>query len=338
MRSIVMGAGGLVLLTAIGIYSLGGCATGITANTTLADAAEQLAQLVAEDPTLSTLTVGDLAAAYQSYVAELLSGTTADATSNGITDSATGVGHRVPRPAGLGREPSSLSADELAQLQTLQAQLAAGAITQDEFVTQIQSILGDAAATGTSGTDNHGGPRHGHLAGLLNLTTDQQTQADAIFAAAETDIRALRDEAREQIRALLTTEQLAIFDELCPPPPDPNTLPDPNLPPPPPGGPGMGPHRAMGPGHGMGPHGAPSSMPVVSVDDPNAPADGPDAWLDEQLQLTDEQQTQIDAIRTALHDAVAARHEQARTEFRAILTADQITILDQWEAAHPRPE
>jgi len=331
MRSSTVSAGGLVILVGIGVFTIGGCAAGITADTTLADAAEQLAQLVAADPTLSQLTIGELATAYQSYLTELLSGTAATTDSTGVAGLMTRSGHQGSRPPGLGRDPSSLTSDQLTQLQSLKDQLSAGEITEDEFVTQVQAILGDDASDATTGRK---GAHHGNLDSLLDLTADQQTQAQAIFDTAETDVRALRDDAREQIRALLTEEQLAIFDELCPAPPDPNTLPDPNLPPPSHDGPGMG------PGHGHGPHGGPPlGMPAVSIDDPNATTDDdPDAWLDEQLQLTEEQQTQIDVIRTALHDAIEARHEQARADFRAILTADQLAILDQWEADHPRPE
>ena len=48
--------------------------------------------------------------------------------------------------------------------------------------------------------------------------------------------------------------------------------------------------------------------------------------------MTDDQQAAIEKIRTDLQDAVQARHQQARDEFRAILTADQLTLLDQAEA------
>ncbi len=49
------------------------------------------------------------------------------------------------------------------------------------------------------------------------------------------------------------------------------------------------------------------------------------------LELTEDQQTQIETIRSELRDAVEARHQQARDEFRAILTPEQLAILDAME-------
>ncbi len=54
--------------------------------------------------------------------------------------------------------------------------------------------------------------------------------------------------------------------------------------------------------------------------------------LADELQLTADQQTAIDQVHTDLQAAVKARHEQARDEFRAILTSDQLTLLDQLES------
>lgn len=55
----------------------------------------------------------------------------------------------------------------------------------------------------------------------------------------------------------------------------------------------------------------------------------------EYLGLSDEQQTQIEAIHETTRDQVEARHEQARQDFRALLTAVQQTRLDELEAERP---
>ena len=59
--------------------------------------------------------------------------------------------------------------------------------------------------------------------------------------------------------------------------------------------------------------------------------------LTNELSLTTDQQTEIELILTTTGDAIEARRAQERTDFRAILTAEQLAILDQWEADHPRP-
>lgn len=63
-----------------------------------------------------------------------------------------------------------------------------------------------------------GGPM---LARLLNLTDEQEDQADDIHDAARDDIKVLRRAARDQIRSLLTDEQKAKLDEIRNNPPQP---------------------------------------------------------------------------------------------------------------------
>ena len=160
-----------------------------------------------------------------------------------------------------------------------------------------------------------GGGPEGHLAELLQLTQDQQTQADAIFTETRTDIDTLHTDAWDQIRALLTDAQAAELDALGPPGP-------------PPGGPG----GHMG-GHGHGPGGLPPPPPP-----PGAPGtDRAQAlleWLTKELDLTTDQQASIKTILDNLETSVQARMDQAKADFRAILTAEQAAILDEIEAAH----
>ncbi|MBL8880462.1 MAG: hypothetical protein JNG88_15220 [Phycisphaerales bacterium] len=236
--------------------------------------------------------------------------------------------------------------------------LSSGDATAATTVTALDDSTADDAAL--RGRGHHGPP--GPIADL-NLTDEQQTQARQIHNAARTDIEALATSAREQMRAVLTEEQQAKLDELRdarggnksefvhPELTDEQRaqiealheqlhngeitieefrtkvqeITGVELPSEPPFGRG-GPRGRGGPGMHAPGFGGPGLL------------DGPFAdRLAEALGLTDDQRAAIDAIRQTTREAVQARHEQARTEFRAILTAEQLAILDEWEANHPRP-
>ena len=169
----------------------------------------------------------------------------------------------------------------------------------------------------------------------LGLTDEQKEQAGAIFQAAQEDIQALREEAREEMRALLTDEQLAIFDELPPPPPPGGHRPPPdaNLPP--------GANAPQGPPpDGQGGPGGPPPLPycgsVAPPEDPNAPQ-GPPGFdrLIELLSLTDDQIAAMETIFADTKAAVDAVKDQACADFRAILTDEQLEILDQMPPPPP---
>jgi Spy/CpxP family protein refolding chaperone len=51
------------------------------------------------------------------------------------------------------------------------------------------------------------------------------------------------------------------------------------------------------------------------------------------LNLTEEQQAEIETIRADLRAAVRARHEEARESFLALLTEEQLAVLDRMENA-----
>jgi len=259
-------------------------------------------------------------------------------------------------------------------------------------VQAVQAALSTAVGTNTAATavadanatvdpnGGHWGPPRPPRGPQLNLTDEQKAAAKALHQQARQDIAALKLDAYNQMRAVLTADQQAIFDTLLPPPPDPNdpnappdggpgcpppppdpndpNAPpppppwdpnDPNAPPPPPpgggpGGPG-GPHGGPGGPGGFGPggpggHGGPGGRGKGFG--PGGPGGGPGPdvllpMLTVALDLTTDQQTEIETILTTTGDAIAARHEQVRTDFRALLTAEQLAILDQWEADHPRP-
>jgi len=213
------------------------------------------------------------------------------------------------RHGGLGHLNAHLTDDQRSQIEALQAQLDAGEITREQFVEQVRAIIGDALPNEPFvGFGFGGGPFGGHhglrVGGYLNLTQEQVDAAKEIFEKAHTDITALRTQAQADILAVLTDEQRARLNELVVGlfvglPFSANNGDANNARNRGPGGFGFGFGR---PGHAF------------------------DRFAD-ALELTDEQRAQIKAIRDALTDAVRARHEQARDEFLALLTDEQLAKL-----------
>ena len=107
----------------------------------------------------------------------------------------------------------------MAELETLQAQLDAGEITETEFGDAISEIIGDrGAGMPFAGLSFYGSPS-GHrmnagAAAVLDLTEEQQVAAEEIFQSLHDDIDALRAATHEAIRAMLTDEQLLILDDM----------------------------------------------------------------------------------------------------------------------------
>ncbi len=244
---------------------LHGCGTGLTVDSTIGDV-------------LSVLTSGDLASAFDAFA------TNSSEPGDGLSD------------------------DQIAAIEDLQAMFDTGSLSATAFDDGVDSIMGRRAHRPAIGGFGFGGPPHGmrrlaRLNELLELTDDQQAQADTIFSDMHAAIQALRETAKADIRAELTEEQLAMLDSLRPD--------------------GFG---AAGNdsddaasrhvGHRRGGPGSLSSK------------------FAELLDLSDEQQAAIDAIRTALREAVRAEHEAARVAFRAILTDGQIAVLDEFEMTH----
>lgn len=145
-----------------------------------------------------------------------------------------------------------------------------------------------------------GRPRGVPFIDEMNLTADQQTQAKAIFEQAHTDIDALHKSADDQIRALLTQEQLDKLDSR----------------------PGPGGRRGGPPPFARGPGGPRHGPDVAEIVDRMAT----------DLSLTDDQKAQVTTIMTDSKTAIEARHDQAKVDFRPILTAEQVTTLDGIEA------
>lgn len=235
----VLTIGGAALL------AVSGCAGNYDPNQTIAQALGQFAQTAGQVPALNQMTIGDLVAGFQQFVTQL--------------DQANSMG-----PQG------SLTADQMQQIQDLQSKLDSGQITEQDFETQVNAIIGNAAPHFVFGGPFARGPRY-DLAQALNLTAAQKQQAQDVFQRAHDDIQKLQQDAQAKILAVLTPDQETQLNQ-----------------------------------------GA-------------------------EVQLTDAQGTQIDQIRTDLRTAVQARHQQARDEFRAILTADQQAIFDKLEPPPASP-
>jgi Spy/CpxP family protein refolding chaperone len=152
----------------------------------------------------------------------------------------------------------------------------------------------------------------------LNLTAAQQGQATTISAALETDIAAAATAAKSQIQGILTDEQETALAGKLPPLGTPfggpgGAMPGPGFPP---GGATPGPGFAGGEPLGAG---SPGQAPTLN-------------GLPDELQLTDEQKTQIGTINTEAQQSIQARLEQARSAFSALLTEEQTATLDELEA------
>jgi Spy/CpxP family protein refolding chaperone len=164
-----------------------------------------------------------------------------------------------------------------------------------------------------------GGEMRHPLGQKLGLTEEQRTQARTIFQQTHAGVKALRDQAREQVSALLTDDQKAKLDSVWPQ-----------------GGPGqswMGWARPSAGGSHRGLQGAqPGKMR-----DGLSPVERQQAFLDrlqKGLGLTADQLTSVRAVLDTLHSSTSALRDAARQQFRALLTPEQTTILDQMKAEH----
>jgi len=273
----------MTLMLTLGIGAPG-CQSGLDLDTTIGELLGELT--LSSDTTigelLSVLTSGDLASAFDQFV-----GTANDGFQRG--------GHHA-----------GLTAEQLAEIESLQAQLNDGTIDENAFDEQVRALLGDSAPTLAFGGFGFGGSPFGmnHSFGMadpLDLTEEQQAQADEIFEQLHADIADLRSTAHEDIQAVLTDEQLALLPEISTE--------------------RFGfRHRGFG-----GPR--PGGFGF----------EGEGTFSDrfaEALGLTDAQQSSIDDIREKLRTTIMDRHMEARDAFVTILTADQLETLESFEADH----
>ncbi|MCH7873110.1 MAG: hypothetical protein IID33_15545 [Planctomycetes bacterium] len=204
---------------------------------------------------------------------------------------------------GVGTPPAALTDADMLDIEALQAEFDQGRLAGDEFGERVHGMMGDRGPRRPFvGFEFFGSPfghrSHGQRAEPLDLTDEQREAAEEIFRAAHEDISALRTAAHEDILAQLTDEQLGLFEDLRP----------------------DGEFRPSGQ-RGFG-H---MHMRFPGRDGQRRAA----TRLEEELELTEEQQSAIETIRAELREAVQARHEEAREEFLDLLSDEQLAILDE---------
>ncbi|MCB9854982.1 MAG: hypothetical protein H6818_04785 [Phycisphaerales bacterium] len=155
-----------------------GCGTGLTLDSTLADA-------------LNVLTSGDLASAFDAFV------NSAGSTNSGLTD-------------------DQIAGIEDLQAQLDAGQIDAEAFSSAVGVLVGDRAPGMAFGGFEYGGGPFGMHGIGRLGNLLDLTDEQKADAEVIFTTLHETIHNLRTQAMEDIRAELTEEQLATLDSLRP--------------------------------------------------------------------------------------------------------------------------
>lgn len=172
-----------------------------------------------------------------------------------------------------------------------------------------------AAATANHAETASASPSAG-VADSLALTDEQLTAARAILDALRSDVEGLRDAARTQVDEALTAAQRTTLAVVGPPIALQFTA-------------DAGKEDAsaamMGPGFGRGHDGGERGRGLAGLLRPDVVA---------AIGLTDEQQSAIETIHSDTRDAVVARFDQAQTDVRALLTAEQLAAIDALSAAH----
>ena len=107
-----------------------------------------------------------------------------------------------------------LSDDVVVEIEDLQFEFRSGRISDSQFGTSVQDVIGDDASTfAFAGFDMYGGPFRyaptNYMTELLDLTEEQSQAADVIFYERHNAVEAARDSAKEAIRDLLTPAQLS---------------------------------------------------------------------------------------------------------------------------------
>lgn len=203
-------------------------------------------------------------------------------------------------------------ADEVAgAIADLQEAFDAGDIDGAAFELAVQDLI-DREFDGHAFVGSHafGGPFGHHfgrrLARLLDLTEDQIAATRAIHQMLHADIRAFRQQARQDIRAILTDDQLAELDSIFA-------------------------------DHDFGDDGEDGSDEADDGDDKDdivarhRHPHRPRVFIRilRLLDLTDDQIEAIRDIRQQLRMDVRALHQAARDDFLALLTPEQLDILEQ---------
>jgi hypothetical protein len=245
---------------------------------------------------LNQLTVADLVAGFQQFLSDL------------------GQTPTTGSQAGL-------TSEQLQQIQGLQGQLDSEEISEEAFATQVHSLVGNAGSTSAFGV--LGGSLFQQQAtgtsDPLNLTAEQQQQAQDISTRLHDDIAQLRQDAHDLILSALTADQQTQLTGSS-------------------AGQAAQPAQASAAKTRAPSAGLRSKATNAGAQSTAAGASAQSAGAGTQLQnpldslqLTDAQKAQIELIHADLRVAIQARHQQARDEFFAILTPDQQAVLYELE-------
>ncbi len=195
---------------------------------------------------------------------------------------------RTPNPA----KSIQLTDEQRSEIEELQGQFDSGDLTPNEFAEQVWQILGDTQPNmALAGANSYGSPMgvfaSDLIADLLQLDDEQRQRAEAIVSLLRGDMRNLRQNARDQILDALNDEQRAAL-----------------------------PFVDVLLGTNISNEDPKLQIAMLVID-----------ALVEQLELTEEQQVQIEIVRMVLRDGVKGLHESARQQFLMMLDGEQPSIL-----------
>jgi Spy/CpxP family protein refolding chaperone len=151
-----------------------------------------------------------------------------------------------------------------------------------------------------------------NTAAAAQLAPEQQVQVSPALQQMLADVQSLRSAGWSQIRGLLTPQQQALFDTLE--------------------SRGTQVDEAELTNGAAGEADTTAASNAAEAGGESAEANGQPPGLGDpyqQLSLTDAQRTAIDQIMAGLHATMQALRDQAKAEFRAILTPEQAAALDQ---------
>ena len=248
---------------------------------------------------LGTLMVGGTVGCLSDMINELPGGETAERQDNlarlitgDVAEAFDQFRTTVADPEAEPSDSIQLTDEQRSDIEELQGQLDSGEVTAIEFAEEVWRILGDTQPNmALAGANSYGSPIGipvGDLiADVLQLDDAQRQQAEAIVSFLRSDMRSLRQIARDQILDALNDEQRAALPFV-------DVLLGTNI-----------------------SNEDPKLQIAMLVFD---------AMVD-QLEVAEEQQLQIEIVRMVLRDGVKGLHESARQQFLMMLDGEQPSIL-----------
>ncbi len=217
---------------------------------------------------LNQLTAGDLAEAFANF-------------------------RNAPSDTGELSQAAGITDEQRTAIEVLQRQVDAGAITDDAFIAEVATILGDSTpGSPFAGFSFLGSPFEvegsNDFADLLGMTQEQQQQALLIYRLLHADIADIRAVAQDEIRALLNAQQRALIDQLA---------------------------TELFEQFGVPDEQRAGAQLVIDL-------------LVNRLGLTFGQQSQIETVREDMGGAVQQLHALGQQDFLALLSQEQLAMLE----------